>query len=178
MNLANSFVMEVDDIPAVRESIAVRMLEAAVEMINHPSRTDSILDQLGAVYEDHYEMLTPDLVIIKVKESLQKEMKRRSWDSRLKVQVKFKKVSHAFHQAYIEMDLDATLRDAAKPKPVRKITRAKLTADTINDNPCQETLNEFLETVERRSIRRTPQLSDRQPTAVREPFERDRHNRQ
>jgi hypothetical protein len=176
MNLANSFVMEVEDIPAVRESIAVRMLEAAVEIINYPSREDSILDQLGRVYEDHYEMLTPDLVIIKVKEALQKEMKRRSWDKRLHVQIRFNKVSHAFHQALIDMDLDATLRAAAKPKPVQRITRAKVTGDTINDNPSQEALNEFLETVERRSLRRTPQLSDRQPTVVREPFERDLRN--
>jgi hypothetical protein len=166
--------MEKDDIPAVRESIAVRMLEAVVEMMNHPERTDRLLDQLGNVYEEHYDMLTPDLVMLQVKERLQKEMKRRSWDGRLKVKVSFKKISHAFHQAHIEMDLDATLAASAKSKTARK-PRQKVTADTINDNPSQEALNEFLTIAERRSVRRPPNLSSRQPTAVREPFDRDRY---
>jgi uncharacterized membrane protein YheB (UPF0754 family) len=164
--------MEKDDVPAVRESIAVRMLEAVVEMMNHPTRQERLLDQLGNVYEEHYDMLTPDLVMLQLKERLEKEMKKRSWDPRLKVKVHFKKISHSFHQAHIEMDLDATLQANAKPKAVRNV-RVKITGDTISDNPSPEAINEFLETVERRSIRRTPRLSDRQPTAVREPFERD-----
>jgi len=164
--------MEKDDVPAVRESIAVRMLEAVVEMMNHPTRQDRLLDQLGNVYEEHYDMLTPDLVMLQLKESIEKEMKRRSWDPRLKVKIGFKKISHGFHQAHIEMDLDATLQANAKPKVTRTV-KAKVTGHTISDNPSPEAINEFLETVERRSIRRTPRLSDRQPTAVREPFERD-----
>jgi uncharacterized membrane protein YheB (UPF0754 family) len=164
--------MEKDDAPAVRESIAVRMLEAVVEMINHPARQDKLLDQLGNVYEEHYDMLTPDLVMLKIRDQLQKETKRRSWDSRLKLKVSFKKISHGFHQAHIEMDLDATLKANVKPK-VTRVKREKVTGETISDNPSPEAINEFLETVERRSIRRTPRLSDRQPTAVREPFERD-----
>jgi len=164
--------MDKDDSPGVRESIAVRMLEAVVEMINHPRREEELLDHLGNVYEEHYDMLTPDLVMVELKQKLQKEMRRRSWDPRLKVKVDFKKISHGFHQAHIEMDLDATLRANAKPKVTRTV-RSKVTGDTISENPSPEAINEFLETVERRSIRRTPQLSDRQPTAVREPFERD-----
>lgn len=175
-HLANSLLMETGDTYAVKEEIAIRMVEAAIDIINEPRKQDAILDPLNHIWETHYGLVTPDLVILAVVDDLQKQIRQHNWDTRLVVKPTFKKVSNTFHRATVQMDLDATLaRQKTKPKK-KAAVRAQVTATTVSDNPSAEDINEFLDVVERRSERRTPLLSDRHPKFIAEPFARDRRD--
>jgi hypothetical protein len=153
---------------SVKEAIAERIIEAAVEIINEPRRQDVILDNLSYIYESTYDMVTPDLVILDFVNEIRKRMTAYGWDSRLVLKVSFTKLSNTFNRATVNMDLDATLERSKPAKKVRKV-KVEKAIDIVSDNPSPDTINEFLNTVECQSQRRTPLLSDRSPGFVIDP---------
>lgn len=166
---ALNLVMEKHDEPySVKEAIAERIIEAAVEIINEPNRQDVILDNLNHIYELQYGMVTPDLVILAKAKEIKQQMTRNGWDPRLVLKVSFNKLSNTFNRATIGMDLDATmLRN--KPAKAKKQVKVQKAIDIVSDNPSPDTINEFFNTVECQSRRRTPLLSDRSPGFVIDP---------
>lgn len=167
-SLAINLVMEKYDEPySVKEAIATRIIEAAVEIINEPKRQDVVLDNLNHIYESQYGMVTPDLVILDHVKNIQQQMKANGWDPRLVLKVSFKKLSNTYNFATIGMDLDATMKRNKQSK-VKKVAVTKA-IDIVSDNPSPDTINEFFNTVECQSQRRTPLLSDRSPGFVIDP---------
>lgn len=165
--LAGELIMGSEHGFSVKETLTVRMIEAAVDILNEPRRRDAVLDNLTDIMEMHYDLQTPDLTMERFADHIRVQMKNHGWDSRLKVKLSFKKFGNNFHRAIIEMDLDATF---ASNNDRRKKPRLKAdVTELVSDNPSQESINEFLDRTDKRPVRKPPLLSDRFGRTVNDP---------
>lgn len=165
--LAGELIMGSDQLFSVKETLTVRMIEAAVDILNEPGRRDSILDSLSWVMEDSYALQTPDLTMERYVSHIAKQMKAHGWDERLKVKLVFKKLGNNYHRAIVEMDLDATI---SSNNDRRKKPRLKPdVAEIVSDNPSLESINEFFDRTDKRPSRKSPVLSDRLGRTVNDP---------
>lgn len=155
---------------SVREEIVVRMVEAAVDVVNDPRKRDSILGTLNDIMEDSYQLVTPDLTMVEYIQHIQKEQKKHGWDERLQIKMTSKRLGPHFHRITIEMDLDATFRINGDR---RKTPRARQPiAEVVSDNPGSDEINELLDAIslsQQPPKRRTPVLSDRYARTVNDP---------
>jgi hypothetical protein len=138
----------------LRLSIAQRMMEAAVDILNAPEQIEDIIGPLTQIYEESYDIIAPDDVILDMVKQLRTRAENLGWDSRLKVKVQFKTIGKAFCIAIVRMDLDATFIE--RERLVRRDERRKPpTATVVNDNPSSDDINEFLNVVDRESSRKS-----------------------
>jgi hypothetical protein len=126
------------------------MVEAAVDIINSPQEVNEILHPLCIIYEEEYDVVAPDLVILDMVKRIREYMENLGWDNRLKVKVKFKTVSRVFCMALVRMDLDTTFIERERLSLRRR--NAKLsTVEVVSENPSSDELNEFFKVVDRES---------------------------
>ena len=131
-------------------TIASRMVEAAVDIINSPQEVNEILHPLCIIYEEEYDIVAPDLVILGIVKRIQEYMEDLGWDKRLKVKVKFKTVSKVFCMAIVRMDLDATFIERERLSLRRRKAKPP-TVEVVSENPSSDELNEFFTVVDRES---------------------------
>lgn len=135
-------------------SIAQRMTEAAVDIVNTPEETDEILEHLVSVYEGQYDLIAPDDAIMHIVGRLRTYMDNLGWDRRLKVKVGFKTIDTVLCVGMVRMDLDSTFVE--RERTLRRDKKRKTApVEVVNDNPSSEEINEFFTGVDRETARKT-----------------------
>ena len=166
-NLALNLVLGTDQPFSVKEAIASRIVEAAIEIVNDPTTTNRLLDHLVPIYEGEYRMVSADLVILDQVNLVRKNMRMRGWDNRLMVKGTTRTIGKALHHVRIEMDLDATLNLGAD-KLTRKPTRPAAMGELVSDNPSSDTINELNDAIDRESRRELTLYPTRSPMFVKD----------
>jgi hypothetical protein len=153
-----------------RETVALRLVETAVDIINEPNLTEQLLLPMIDIYELEMGMNRVDDRVMGIVERIRQDMRNAGWDPRMKIRLEERKLSNTYHRAIVCMDLDATVKavvQTTQQKKTRKVRETKI-ADVVSDNPGVELINELDRVVSRQSQRRTPLLSDRNAQFVRD----------
>lgn len=172
--MGRGFIFATEQHISFKETVALRMVETAVEIVNEPHRTEMLLNNMTEAYELEFGIDRVDDQIMGLVNMIRKDMLSKCWDPRTKVKIQERKLSNTYHRAIICMDLDATVKsvNAEARKHARKRTSLPIT-DVVSDNPGAELINELDRVVSRQSKRRTPLLSDRSGKFVRDDKGRD-----
>ena len=173
---ALNLVMERDEPLDSKLVLVKRMIEAAVEIVNDPSKVDDEIDNLMDSYDGYYGITKPDEIILHYVDVMKKAIKAASWDTRLVVKVKFNEVGNgkALCHADLFMDLDTTAEKLGWVAAPEDEDSKEAITEIVSDNPSAEQLHALSRSVSREGKQRTPVLSDRSPRFVRENPERDK----
>jgi len=168
--MAKGMLFPVEQHPSFAETVALRMVETAVEIINTPERTEELLNGMTDAYELEIGMSRVDDQIVGIVKSIRQQMHRQGWDPRMKIRLDERRLSNTYHHARVSMDLDATVRSSLDgiQKKSRKAQSNTSIAEVVSDNPGAELINELDRELSRQSQHRTPLLSDRDSKFVRD----------
>ena len=166
--MGRGYIFATEQHPSFKETVAVRLVETAVEIINNTQQTDALLSNVTHAYEMTFGMDRVDDQVMGLVEMMRKDMSTKGWDPRTKIKLVERKLSNTYHRLVVVMDLEATVKSFNEG--VRKQSRKRATpiADVVSDNPGAELINELDRLLCQQSQPRTPLLSDRGGRFVRD----------
>lgn len=162
-HMARGLLFPENQHPSFAETVATRMVETAVEIINAPHRTEDLLNAMTDAYEMDIGMSRVDDQIIGIVKRIRTQMHNDGWDPRVKIRLAERKLSNTYHQLRVCMDLDETIRSSLDSirHQSRKHKEDTSIVEVVSDNPGAELINELDRELSRQSQHRTPLLSDR-----------------
>lgn len=150
----------------VREHLVCELIRGAVEIFNDPHLENEVITRLEEVLENDYEVMGTEKLVLGMVKEMRRNAKSAGWDKRSVAQLEYKLVGKAFHRITVKMDLDETVaRILAKNTIVQDPEHV---TDMVSDHPDMDQLNELSKLHTRETTRRTPLLSDRLATCVRD----------
>jgi len=151
---------------SVREHLVCELIRGAVEIFNDPHLENDVIVQLEEVLENDYEVMGAADMVLNMVAEMRQRAKGAGWDKRTIAQLEYKQIGKAFHHINIKMDLDETIarilaQNTIEPDPEH-------VTDMVSDHPDMDAINELSKLHTRETTRRTPLLSDRLATCVRD----------
>lgn len=150
----------------VREHLVCELIRGAVEIFNDPHRENAVITELQEVLENDYEVMGSEETIFKMIGALHQAAKTAGWDPRTIAKLEYKEIGKAFHQVRVMMDLDETFARMLAKNTIQP--DKEHVTDMVSDHPDMDSINELNTLHTRETLRRTPLLSDRLATFVRE----------
>jgi len=151
----------------VREVLALRILDFAVEIFNYDHRMNLLLGEAEDLFENDYDIMGVARAIVDQTMKIREGGRRCAWDPRIKVRLETRRIGRGFHQARVVMDLEETmacmLHEADLVNPL-----SPHVTDVVIDNPGIALNHEITRLYSGKAKRRTPLLSDRHPRAVKD----------
>lgn len=169
-DLARGLIVLGQEHTVLKEKVAVELLGYALEIFNHPHRRMAIIDDLIDHYEYELGIFGLDTKVVEWSSMMRLAAQRYGWDKRLKAKIEFKELGKGFHHARFVMDLDESVAwILAQNTPQDDGEESVI--DVVSDNPEADVINALAKLHPRKTRKRVPLLSDRNPAAVRQPEE-------
>lgn len=120
---------------SVKRVVVERLVDAAVDVYNHPHRKDNHMVSLNRTLIDEYGVTNPPGILADYLKHLTDEIRKHCWDERLRI-VLCKENPDIWK---VKMDLDGTFIDFKPATPKEEIL------NEVMDTPSLDQLNELLE---------------------------------